>query len=63
MRAERGSTCFFPAKYNGAWTRASFSNAFESEKEKLTLIFDVQTLSFGNLTIFWANARQGYTPV
>lgn len=63
MRAERGSTCFFPAKYNGAWTRASFSNAFEPEKDKPTLIVDVQTPSFGSLTIFWANARQGYTPV
>lgn len=45
IRVERGSTSFFQARYNGTWTRNSFSNASEPEEEKLTLVFDVERSS------------------
>lgn len=62
MRVRASHNEFFPTKYNGTWTKDSFSNASEPVKEKLTLGFDVETPSFGSFgnvwKHFWANARQ-----
>lgn len=62
MRVRASYNEFFPTKYNGTWTKDSFSNASEPVKEKLTLEFWYRNAVLWKLGYvwkhFWANARQ-----
>lgn len=58
MHVKASHNEFFPTKYNGTWTKDSFSNASEPVKEKLTLGFDVETPSFGSLGMFGSISGQ-----